>query len=115
VVQKQSALGFLVSPAGGCYISPFFLLAAVLDSQKSALGKKSVGNTRDTIKAFISPESARGCGVRGYDKALGSSAYAWVDEDRMASVSGPGVNVSYEYDADGLGLRRLWPERRSST
>jgi YD repeat-containing protein len=104
-VEKQLTSGFLVSPSGELFLSPFFLLAAVLDPQKAHLGKNSERNKHVTGSAVVRPETALGCGEFGYDKALGSSAYAWVDEDRMASVTGPGVAVAYQYDADGRRVR----------
>ena len=78
-VEKQLASGFIVSPSGALFTSPFFLLAASLRTQKSALGKKSVGNIRATGNDFASVEATRGCNGQGYDIVLGLAFFISVD------------------------------------
>lgn len=36
----------------------------------------------------------------------GTISYSWIDNDRMALVSGPSVPVSYEYDANGARIKK---------
>ena len=107
MVKLELTSGFLTSPSGELFTHPLLLLAAVLQPQKVHIGIFSKGNIQVTRQAVVSSKPALGCGDFTYECALGSSAYAWLDEDRMASVSGPGVSVQYTYDADGRRVKEV--------
>lgn len=72
VVETQLQAGYTVSPFGACFTSPFFLLAALLDPEKSHLAKKSERNTNVTGFTVVSENCVKGCEAIGCDTATGS-------------------------------------------
>ena len=72
VVETQLQTGYTVSPSGARFTSPFFLLAALLDPEKSHLAKKPERNTKVTSFADVSENCVKGCEALGYEIATGS-------------------------------------------
>lgn len=72
VVETQLQAGYTVSPSGACFTSPFFLLAALLDPEKSRLAKNSVRNIKVTGLVIVSETHVRACEALDYEIATGS-------------------------------------------
>ena len=72
MVKTQLQVGYTVAPSGACFTSPFFLLVACLNPEKSHLAKKTDSNTKVTGLSVVRENRVKGCEALGYDIATGS-------------------------------------------